>query len=332
MVEYKEWQTAVSIISLHHFQVLPKKSVWKIVKGNIVNAQKIISVAVLFALWSGYAHAAGDLPTKFTNIGSIGNTRHNMTQQQASGGGPNASVMDYSRNNYGEVCVYCHTPHGANTTVALPLWNRTMKATTYTTYNQLGTSSLTQTVSQPGAASLACLSCHDGQTAIDSIVNMPGSGRYDAAQMTTQNTAFLDAWPGTQATGSHVGLSDPGCVSCHKPGVPGATDFTVFAIGTDLTNDHPVGITFPAVSGPGTDFRTPGGVKGTTRYFDDNGNGKFDTADVRLYDAGGVVQVECASCHDPHGVPSAGPGSVFKPTFLRVSNAGSVLCLTCHDK
>lgn len=297
-----------------------------------MNIWKFLSAASLLTLSSGYAYAAGDLPTKFTNMGSIGNSRHNLTQQQLSGGGPNAPTMDFSRNNYAEVCVYCHTPHGANTTVTLPLWNRTMKATTYTTYNQLGTSSLTQTVSQPGATSLACLSCHDGQTAVDSIVNMPGSGRYSAAQMTTENTAFLDAWPGTQATGSHSGLSDPGCVSCHKPAVPGATDFTVFALGTDLRNDHPVGITFPSTSGPGTDFRAPSGTKGTTRYFDDNANGKMDSADVRLYDTGGVVQVECASCHDPHGVPSGAPGSVFKPTFLRVANTSSALCLTCHSK
>lgn len=297
--------------------------------------KKISSVLVLI-LGSSYVHAA-DYPTKFSNMGSIGNTRHNLTQQQASGGGPNPSLMEFARNNYGEICVYCHTPHGANTTVALPLWNRTIKATTYTTYNQLGTTSLTQTVSQPGAASLACLSCHDGQTAVDSIVNMPGSGRYDAASMTNQNTPFLNTWVNASGQNAlvHATLSTPasgtGCTSCHENGI-GATDFTVFAIGTDLRNDHPVGITYPSTNGPGTDFKTPGGVKGTTRYFDDNGNSKMDSADVRLYDTGGVVQVECASCHDPHGVPSAGSGSVFKPSFLRVSNTSSTLCLTCHSK
>ena len=49
--------------------------------------------------------------------------------------------MDTQRNNYGEVCVYCHTPHGANRTLAAPLWNRTNVATTYQTYNLLNTSS-----------------------------------------------------------------------------------------------------------------------------------------------------------------------------------------------
>lgn len=38
---------------------------------------------------------------------------------------------------------------------------------------------------------------------------------------------------------------------------------------------------------------------------------------------GEVPYVECSSCHDPH-VPNK--------LFLRVSNEGSRLCLTCHDK
>ena len=37
---------------------------------------------------------------------------------------------------------------------------------TYQTYDLLGTSSLTQPVSQPGVNSLTCLSCHDGTLAI----------------------------------------------------------------------------------------------------------------------------------------------------------------------
>lgn len=306
--------------------------------------QKIIFAPALLVMGISLAFAAPP-PTKFSNQGSIANTRHNLTQSTMSGQG--AGFMDASRNNYGEVCVYCHTPHGANTTVAAPLWNRTMKATNYTTYNQLGTSSLTQTVTQPGAESLTCLSCHDGQTAIDSIVNMPGSGRYEASQATAQNTAFLDTWPGGPAiypNGGHGTLSNSPaalaeygmCQSCHSMNgdqfdpnnIPA---FDVFNISTDLRNDHPVGITFPT-GNAAADFKTPGGLKGSVKYFDDNGNGKMDSADVRLYSDGGPAKVECASCHDPHGVPSAGPGSTFKPTFLRVSNTSSTLCLTCHSK
>ncbi|MDP2369627.1 cytochrome c3 family protein [Rhodoferax sp.] len=289
------------------------------------------------------ALAGPDRPTEFTNQGGITNTRHNMTQRSATGtdllaGAPNsggAGIMDSSRNNYGEVCVYCHTPHGANTNAAAPLWNRTLPTSTvYQTYNTLNTSSLTQTVSQPGAASLPCLSCHDGQQAVDAIINMPGSGRYKAVP----DTAFLNTWP--SPSGSHDGLNNVGCLACHNPSAPGfavtAGDFTIFAIGTDLRNDHPVGVNYPTASGASTDWKAPSGsvTRGSvvTTFFDENSNSRMDKGDIRLYGTGSDSRVECASCHDPHGVPSGGAGSTFLPTFLRKTNTGSAVCLTCHNK
>jgi hypothetical protein len=293
------------------------------------------------ALWLAAApvRADTDLPTKFSNIGSVGNTRHNLSQRQTSGGGPAGATMDSFRNDYLEVCVYCHTPHGANTTAAaVPLWNRTMKITTYQTYDLLNTASLTQPVTQPGINSLTCLSCHDGQTAVDSIINMPGSGRYLQAQETTENSAFLNSWNNSRGPDAtvHLRLSGGECLACHSSGAgfvgAGATDFTAFAIGTDLRNDHPVGIRFPTTAGAGTDFKDPPRKEVRLAYFDTNGNSRADANEIRLYNSGDGYEVECASCHDPHGVPSAGPGSTFNATFLRVNNAGSAVCLTCHSK
>jgi hypothetical protein len=296
-----------------------------------------LSIAALFA--AGAARADGDLPTKFTNRDSVGNTRHNLTQRQVSGGGPAGATMDSYRNDYEEVCVYCHTPHGANRTVNAPLWNRTMKANTYQTYDLLNTSSITQPVSQPGIASLTCLSCHDGTTAVDSVINMPGAGRYNAAQETTENTAFLNSeWNnrrGPDAT-VHARLSGAECLACHSAGAgvvgANATDFTAFVIGTDLRNDHPVGIRYPTIAGAGTDFKDPPRKEARLAYFDTNGNTHADANEIRLYNSGEGYEVECASCHDPHGVPSSGPGSVFNPTFLRLTNTGSAVCLSCHTK
>lgn len=302
--------------------------------------QKIIATLVALSTLAGLAYAAGDLPTKFSNRGSIMNTRHNLTQRQVTGG-PTGTNMDPYRNDYQEVCVYCHTPHGGNGRVNLPLWNRTLKATTYTTYNQLGTPTLTQEVSQPGNNSLACLSCHDGQTAVDSIINMPGSGRHSKLQETEQSDTFLNSWDNTRGPDAsiHIGLvtGDTGCLACHSTSAgvvagAGAADFTVAAIGTDLRNDHPVGVTFPATTGSDSDFKTPTGVQGSALFFDVNKSGRMDSGDIRMYATGSKMQVECASCHDPHGVPSAGRESDFFPTFLRMSNTGSGLCLTCHNK
>ena len=275
---------------------------------------------------------AEDYPTQFTNKDGITNTRHNMAQSSVPG---LAGAMVTVRNNYGEVCVYCHTPHGANTDAAAPLWNRTLPVdTVYTTYDKLNTSTLTQTVYQPGAASLPCLSCHDGSQAIDAIINMPGSGQYFPTPDPTQWTVWAAGQ--TKSPTQHRTLIQ--CMACHtdNTGSEVATDFTAFVIGTDLRNDHPVGVTFPSASGVGTDWKTPGGTKVvgslTNKFFDETPNGRMDKGEIRLYDSGNGASVECASCHDPHGVPSGGAGSTFNPTFLRKTNVASAVCLTCHAK
>jgi hypothetical protein len=312
------------------FRCRSASSLWRWVLGMILAS----ACTSLFA--------DGDLTTKFTNMGTVGNSRHNLSQRQVSGGGPAGQTMDSFRNDYLEVCVYCHTPHGGNaSTPTAPLWNRTMKATSYQTYDLLNTSSLTQPVSQPGVNSLTCLSCHDGQTAVDSIINMPGAGRYLASQETSENKAFLDSWDNTRGPDAtrHARMNDDpniGCLACHAStaGIAGAgaTDFSAMAMGTDLRNDHPVGIRYPTTAGSGSDFKDPPRKEVQLAFFDNNGNSRADSNEIRMYDTGEGYEVECASCHDPHGVPSGGPGSPFNPTFLRVANAGSAVCLTCHTK
>lgn len=298
--------------------------------------KKIIATFISWLMAAAASWAAGDLPTKFSNQGSIANTRHNMTQRQEVGG-PAGQVMNPYRNDYQDVCVYCHTPDSTNVPDTAPVWNRTMKPTAYITYNLLRTSSLTQMISQPGVNSLQCLSCHDGQTAVDSIVYMPG-GAYQESQATSQDNDFLNTWNNDSGPNPHLhlALNATGCLACHSPGagIPGigAADFTIAALGTDMRNDHPIGVAYPATFFDAPDFKRPLGNSGGTLFFDGNGDGVIDSGDVRLYDDTGVPKVECGSCHDPHGVPSAGDGSVFRPTFLRVTNTNSVLCLTCHNK
>jgi len=238
--------------------------------------------------------------------------------------------------------VYCHTPHASNQTLDAPLWNRTAAVTSYITYDTLGTSTLTQQISTPGINSLTCLSCHDGTLAVDSIVNMPGAGNFSPAQQLAQNDTFLNTWNNPRGSDAirHSGLDavnrTDGCLACHSTfaGTQGnnATAFDSFATGRDLTNDHPVGINYP-LAGPGVDFNRPTGTRGNIAFFDTDGDDKVDTNEIRIYDnTGEGFKVECASCHDPHGVPSSGQGSTIFPSFLRVRNEESGACLTCHIK
>lgn len=303
-----------------------------------------IAVQLSIALIAGLLHSTSvfsdgwDPDTKASNRNSIMNTRHNLTQSYIPGGFGN--FMDYARNNYGEVCVYCHTPHGASKQVSVPLWNRTINTSSYQIYNIALMSG--QSANQPGASSLACLSCHDGTVAIDSVINMPGSGGYLATQETSQSATFLNSWsnPSGIETLDHGVISSPSssyfsgpynCNRCHTTGnVWGIADFTPFNIGTDLINDHPIGVTLP--DNTNYDFRVATGFSANEfEFFDDNGNNEAETNEVRLYFDGSAYRIECATCHDPHGVAPS-PGAEMYPSFLRKSNGGSALCLTCHLK
>jgi len=305
-----------------------------------------------------------------TEMGSIANTRHNMTMSYNS----NHAVMDLFRNDYGAICVYCHTPHGGNTQIQAPLWNRTIgNKGSYKIYDTPTT--LMRPIGTPGPNSLTCLSCHDGTIAIDSVLNMPGSGQApnNTAGLTnnitgTSNLDFLSLWatvagnagppPISHATlGPELGglnpdiggVTDGTCALCHAADI-GVESYAAFMLGTDLRNDHPVGVLFPDTFTPVTDFNEPDvKLPGRMAFFDGNGNNHADPDEVRLYDTGDGYEVECASCHDPHGVPSGGSGTNtrFSPSFLRVnngigathagnagivSNGPSALCLTCHAK
>lgn len=231
-----------------------------------------------------------------------------------------------------EICAFCHTPHGANTSAVVPLWNRALGAPgSYTTYAALGTTTLDGATAPVGSVSLACLSCHDGTQAMNVVINAPGSGGYTP----TTGGTWAGTWTGTALTASPVGsLSNAGIVN----------------IGTDLQNDHPVGIQYAGggylssanlnvtnVAAAGTkgdaDFVTPTvtGNATTAQFWVETGTTGRQKTDLILYTrteatVGNVAQpfVECASCHDPHNTTNG--------TFLRTSNANSGLCLACHTK
>ena len=238
-----------------------------------------------------------------------------------------------------EICVFCHTPHGGSTTAPVPLWNKRLARSapagggTYTTYATLQTPSLDGPVAAVGSISLACLSCHDGTQAMDNIINAPGSGGLDADGGGNGGRAFT--W-----TGGTVNAA-------------GALTSGAALIGTDLSNDHPIGIQYCGGGLSGTGAIT--GCRDQDFNPADHGNdqrqpGVLDRHRRRPAEAahrpaavrapGETVAtgplVECGSCHDPHvSTGQAGPtgtGRVAGETFLRISNANSAVCTACHVK
>jgi hypothetical protein len=214
---------------------------------------------------------------------SISTTKHNLSST-----GPGSIKGSVGQQN-DEICVWCHTPHSANTGfTGAPLWNKATPATSYTMYGP--TIAGTPTDATPAGISKACLSCHDGVSAINSIVNAAGSGGLVAGGATV---AF-------GATAAGTGVLMPA----------GASN-----IGTTLADDHPVSLAYTAGKGS---------LVATTTVF-----GTGTIADLLR-----TGKVECSSCHDPH--VAAGDttvqGTVASALFLRKSNAGSALCLSCHAK
>jgi hypothetical protein len=145
-------------------------------------------------------------------------------------------------------------------------------------------------MSQPaldvGPQSIACLTCHNGVAS--TLVNYPG--------------------PGSDSTGKGNYYVDSSTFTT-----------TLYVIGTDLSDDHPVGFqyvntedannnAFPALVGQQ--------VGATGMYV-------FDNAAAGANDD----NFECATCHDVHNSVITTRAPVY---FLRVSNEASAMCAACH--
>ena len=257
-------------------------------------------------------HLIGRLTACFVVMGlsmtagaAIKDTKHNL-------GSSGTSVN--RTDGTAEICVFCHTPHASNTVVtAAPLWNKKVNSGTYTVYTS---STLDSTTAQPGGISLACLSCHDGTQAMDNMINQPGSGGWTSGS----GARLSGTWVGTVGADGKMNAS------------------SVAMLGTDLNNDHPIGIKYcgsatwaggDGTNGVCTDKDFNGYYKNSSNSggFVDGPTGTGGTrekSDMWLYaGSGGTLMVECASCHDPHS---------GNATFLRTVNTGSAVCLACHDK
>lgn len=191
------------------------------------------------------------------------------------------------------------------------------------------------------AASQVCMYCHTPHHANNTLtgINAPLWNRivtrnkvfipYGSPSMMgiagdpnqTISALCLGCHDGTLAYGSVFGLTrsdkhdlinGPGlgqtedyanCQRCHQSIYGTGTER--WKLGLNLSNDHPIAVNYPATP-LGRFLTPPDPLKGWP--------------DARLY----AGKVECPTCHSVHD-----PGI---PPFLRKSNAGSALCLTCHLK
>ncbi|HGG59063.1 MAG TPA: hypothetical protein ENK26_03990, partial [Gammaproteobacteria bacterium] len=232
-------------------------------------------------------------------IADVRNTKHNLS---ASGPGTVKAVSE------SRVCIFCHTPHGANTSVPnAPLWNRQLPTSTYTPYLSESIDA-NDIAAEPGGSSKLCLSCHDGTLAIGTV------------EVANGQIGQSFAMSGTSADGSM------------PPGRGASSGFTR-RLGVDLTNDHPISFTYDsALALADGELRDPA----VAAHIGNRSPGVKPVVPLEL------GKLECMSCHDPH-IRDTDISKNIK--FLRLNRfqqaapvggnfnqASDIICLACHDK
>ncbi|QXE90896.1 cytochrome C [Geomonas subterranea] len=256
--------------------------------------------------------------------------------------GVNGSLHDMTKvvtnaDSMGRVCVFCHTPHNAQSNLGAasnaPLWNHDAGTATYTPYqwvtplnkqDALGNSFQPQNGDEAlQGPSRLCMTCHDGTIAVD----QHGKAR---EQVGTVKMGAIGGGEGARAD-----------------------------LGGDLTKTHPIGFDYVAIRTHRNTAAVVGDLTGTEIV---DPTEKFATAVDTTGTVGGVYNVvtragnkrivdvlfdskimTCASCHEVHNKENAvqdnyKPNSLGLSTsdapnyFLYAKETDSLICLSCHIK
>ncbi len=88
--------------------------------------------------------------------------------QHIAGSAHDFTTQSWNSGVGAEICIVCHTPHNANTSVTnAPLWNHSLSA--LPSYTMYSSATMNSTAGQPDGSSKLCLSCHDGTVALENF-------------------------------------------------------------------------------------------------------------------------------------------------------------------
>ncbi len=192
------------------------------------------------------------------------------------------------------ICIWCHTPHFSlkpTDPIAiaagvdyLPLWNHTLSGIkTYTPYSNGSNgakdashhSNAMDQNAQPGGVSKLCLSCHDGNVAVNNYGRVNnGTGNGDDA-----------------STGVPKGDAPVFIIDDYKVGKNG-----------DLSNHHPIGFDYVKA------YNSDNEIQSIGSDFVTNTAGTVYTIGDLLW--GG--KMECTTCHDVHNTKNQGEKFLWK--------------------
>ena len=199
-----------------------------------------------------------------------------------------------------EICKPCHTPHNATASgVSGRLWNHTLSSATYTLH---------------------------GASAAGQGTRLDATRQGGQADMDMGSRLCLSCHDGTVALDSFGGKTGSVMMGTEEP---------VANLGTDLSNDHPVGVAAvykeEYAPSPGHfPYKPIADAKAAGLKFAALGSTNTRTVTSRAGVANTVIPnevVSCVTCHNPHENAEG-----MTSMLLRIDNQGSALCLTCHDK
>ena len=290
-----------------------------------------IASLILVLLVALFAWIVPGGPADARKISDVRGTKHNLSVSNTTGT-PTAPAVKSAES---QICVFCHTPHAAESQPGAPLWNRQLRNATYTIYES---ASIDASVGQPDGLSKLCLSCHDGALALGSVNVINGK-------------------PGANITGK-PGDIIPFSNATSDGRMPGGlhTELSGFTrnLGMDLSNDHPISFTYnAALATADGELNTPptkstvAGKAGQVIVGDRNNASQAGvSAETRSLSRPLLPleegKVQCTTCHDPH-IREDTPGAP-SIKFLRLNRLQSTaptgtfnedsdqFCLACHNK
>ena len=182
-----------------------------------------------------------------------------------------------------------------------------------------------------------CVACHTPHGGNTTVTDAPlWNHAVTTATYTLYSSGTLNAGPLAQPSGvSKL------CLSCHDGTVAidsfgGATGSNFMtgskAVGAaaqgSLANDHPIGFTYDTTLATADGALYDPATRNVTIGTGGDRSKAGTVASLMLFNG----RLECASCHDVHNSFTANNGTGTGAPLLRVTKAGSAICLTCHNK
>jgi hypothetical protein len=248
----------------------------------------------------------------------IRNSAHDLSNSSAA-------TLKNTDADHNQICIYCHTPHKAQSTALL--WNHTQTAqASFNWGNDLDGAAMSKSSAGTNlpttlrSASKRCLGCHDGTVAIGDMSNIGGgfAGVMDGFENITGHTDGS----GKLINAGYLIGGGGNLGGNHPISIPYAGQTGYNGIDSAEIADNSLGGYFSVATGNCTSAT---GVC-TSAPATDGANGAAINLIPNVTGGTTNVGVECSSCHEPHNKYGF---AAF--TRVDIENA-SGLCRSCHNK